>query len=52
VAPSGVMVIPNVSLASENGNGEITGGDGAREFISTHVPLPTFNSIMEFFHEL
>jgi hypothetical protein len=46
------MVPLSISLASENRSGGTTIGDAARGFISTQGPLPTFNPIMEFFHEL
>jgi hypothetical protein len=55
------MIILGISLAngSENisdngatGSGGTIKGGGATTFISTHGPLPTFNPIVEFFHEL
>ncbi len=61
MALSGVMIILGISLVNGSGNisdngatgsgGTIKGG-GATTFTSTHGPLPTFNPIVEFFHEL
>jgi len=60
VAPSDATTL-GISLANGSGNtsdsgatksgGTIRGGD-AKASTSTHGPLPTFNLVVEFFHEL
>ncbi len=67
MAPNGAMVILNISSTngsgSTNGNGTtksvgttrsrgITKGGRAKASTSTGGPLPTFNLVVEFFHEL
>jgi len=55
VALSGAMATLRNGNASGNGairNGGITKGGGARASISTWGPLPIFNQVVEFFHEL
>jgi hypothetical protein len=67
VTPNGAMVTLSISSTSgsrkTNGNGAtksvkttrsggITKGGGVRASTSTWDPLPTFNPIVEFFHEL
>jgi hypothetical protein len=66
VAPSGATTF-NISLTSESGgaigigaigsggttrNGGTIKGGNARASISRHSPLPKFNPVVEFFHEL
>ncbi len=57
----GAMATFGINLASgninANGNGTIvnggtTGGGGGRASSSTRGPLPIFNQVVEFFHEL
>ncbi len=60
MAPSGATTL-NISLANGNGStsdsgatksgGTIRSG-GAKASTNTHGPLPTFNIVVEFFHEL
>jgi len=61
MAPSGAMTILGISSARGNGNTSgggstrshgTTKGGGERTSIGTQGPSPTFNVVVEFFHEL
>ncbi len=61
MAPSGATINLGISSTSGNGNvngsginesGGTTGGGGARASTNMQGPLPTFNLVVESFHEL